>query len=140
MQLDAICMRESSVMFEAVMRIIHRWQIPFSCTPPNFWSCCSVFQAELAEHIPVIKTSVAGTRLIGRMTVGLSPTDFFHVESSHFCCLRESQTSLVCKAPLWNVRWIVQETRTACYFQALLQIKVRISDQSTKKEQLASSQ
>ena len=31
---------------------------------------CSVFQAELAEHIPVIKTSVAGTRLVGRMTVG----------------------------------------------------------------------
>ena len=31
---------------------------------------CSVFQAELAEHIPVIKTSVSGTRLVGRMTVG----------------------------------------------------------------------
>jgi translation initiation factor 6 len=31
---------------------------------------CSVFQAELAEHIPVIKTSIAGTRLVGRMTVG----------------------------------------------------------------------
>ena len=34
-------------------------------------SCsCSVFEAELAEHIPVIKTSIAGTRLVGRMTVG----------------------------------------------------------------------
>jgi translation initiation factor 6 len=33
----------------------------------NFYS---VFQAELAEHIPVIKTSIAGTRLVGRMTVG----------------------------------------------------------------------
>lgn len=30
----------------------------------------SVFEAELADHIPVIKTSVAGTRLVGRMTVG----------------------------------------------------------------------
>jgi hypothetical protein len=33
----------------------------------NFYS---VFEAELSDHIPVIKTSVAGTRLVGRMTVG----------------------------------------------------------------------
>lgn len=33
----------------------------------NFYS---VFEAELADHIPVIKASVAGTRLVGRMTVG----------------------------------------------------------------------
>eukprot|EP00887_Chlorella_sp_A99_P001457 scaffold8.g1457.t1 len=33
----------------------------------NFYS---VFEADLADHIPVIKTSVAGTRLVGRMTVG----------------------------------------------------------------------
>jgi translation initiation factor 6 len=33
----------------------------------NFYS---VFEAELADHIPVIKTSVAGTRLVGRLTVG----------------------------------------------------------------------
>ena len=32
--------------------------------------CRSVFEAELADHIPVIKTSVAGTRLVGRLTVG----------------------------------------------------------------------
>jgi hypothetical protein len=30
----------------------------------------SVFEAELADHIPVVKTSIAGTRLVGRMTVG----------------------------------------------------------------------
>lgn len=30
----------------------------------------SVFEAELADHIPVVKTSVAGTRLVGRVTVG----------------------------------------------------------------------
>lgn len=29
-----------------------------------------MFEAELADHIPVIKTSVAGTRLAGRMLVG----------------------------------------------------------------------
>ncbi|KAL6776065.1 EIF6 [Auxenochlorella protothecoides x Auxenochlorella symbiontica] len=33
----------------------------------NFYS---VFEAELADHIPVIKTSLAGTRLVGRMSVG----------------------------------------------------------------------
>jgi translation initiation factor 6 len=33
----------------------------------NFYS---VFEAELAEHIPVIHTSIAGTRIIGRMCVG----------------------------------------------------------------------
>lgn len=33
----------------------------------NFYS---VFEAELADHIPVIKTSVAGTRLVGRVCVG----------------------------------------------------------------------
>lgn len=33
----------------------------------NFYS---VFEAELADHIPVIKTSIAGTRLVGRMVVG----------------------------------------------------------------------
>lgn len=31
---------------------------------------CSVFEAELADHIPVVKTSIAGTRLVGRLTVG----------------------------------------------------------------------
>lgn len=33
----------------------------------NFYS---VFEAELADHIPVIHTSIAGTRIIGRMTAG----------------------------------------------------------------------
>lgn len=33
-----------------------------------WWS--SVFEAELAEHIPVVKTAVAGTRLVGRLCVG----------------------------------------------------------------------
>ena len=39
--------------------------LPGPPTPP-----AAVFEAELADHIPVIKTSVAGTRLVGRMTVG----------------------------------------------------------------------
>lgn len=29
-----------------------------------------MFEAELADHVPVIKSSIAGTRLVGRMTVG----------------------------------------------------------------------
>jgi len=30
----------------------------------------SVFEAELGDHIPVVRTSIAGTRLVGRLTVG----------------------------------------------------------------------
>ena len=33
----------------------------------NFYS---VFESELADHIPVVQTSIAGTRIIGRMIVG----------------------------------------------------------------------
>ncbi|CAD7705033.1 unnamed protein product [Ostreobium quekettii] len=33
----------------------------------NFYS---VFESELADHIPVVKAPVAGTRLVGRMTAG----------------------------------------------------------------------
>lgn len=33
----------------------------------NFFS---VFEGELAEHIPVVQTSIAGTRIVGRVTVG----------------------------------------------------------------------
>jgi len=33
----------------------------------NFYS---IFESELAEHIPVVHTSIAGTRIIGRMCVG----------------------------------------------------------------------
>ncbi len=40
------------------------------CCPSSCLLLTAVFEAELADHIPVIKTSVAGTRLVGRMTVG----------------------------------------------------------------------
>mmetsp|Transcript_7877 Transcript_7877/g.17349 ORF Transcript_7877/g.17349 Transcript_7877/m.17349 type:complete len:137 (-) Transcript_7877:1147-1557(-) len=33
----------------------------------NFYS---LFEAELADHIPVVQTSIAGTRIVGRVTVG----------------------------------------------------------------------
>ena len=33
----------------------------------NFYS---VFEAELADHVPVVQTSIAGTRIVGRVTVG----------------------------------------------------------------------
>lgn len=35
-----------------------------------FDSCYSVFESELSDTIPVIHTSVAGCRIIGRLTVG----------------------------------------------------------------------
>ena len=34
----------------------------------NQW--CSVFESELADVIPVIHTSIAGTRIVGRLTAG----------------------------------------------------------------------
>lgn len=33
----------------------------------NFYS---VFEAELSDHVPVVKASIAGTRLVGRLTAG----------------------------------------------------------------------
>jgi translation initiation factor 6 len=33
----------------------------------NFYS---VFESELADHIPVVHCSIAGTRIVGRMCVG----------------------------------------------------------------------
>ena len=37
----------------------------------NFYS---VFEQELADHIPVIHTSIAGCRFVGRVAVGILPT------------------------------------------------------------------
>lgn len=31
---------------------------------------CSVFESELADVIPVVKTSIGGTRIIGRLCAG----------------------------------------------------------------------
>jgi len=33
--------------------------------------CCSVFEGALSDHIPVVHTSIAGCRIIGRMCAGL---------------------------------------------------------------------
>ena len=51
----------------------------------NFYSC---FEAELADHIPVVHCSIAGTRIIGRMTAGnrkglLLPTTATDQELQH---------------------------------------------------------
>ncbi len=37
----------------------------------NFYS---VFEQELSDHIPVVHTSIAGCRFVGRVTVGKRPT------------------------------------------------------------------
>ena len=50
---------------------------------------CSVFEAELSEHIPVVRTSIAGTRLVGRVTVGAA-----------FFCLRLCNAHVVQHEPL----------------------------------------
>lgn len=50
--------------------------------------CCSIFEGELAETIPVIHTSLSGCRIIGRMCVGnknglLVPSTTFDTELQH---------------------------------------------------------
>lgn len=35
-----------------------------------YFDLCSTFEAELQDVIPVVKASIAGTRVIGRMCVG----------------------------------------------------------------------
>ena len=39
----------------------------------NFFSS---FEAELADVIPVVQTSIAGTRIIGRLTAGMPPATY----------------------------------------------------------------
>jgi len=50
----------------------------FSCLTNSYALCAiggsenfySVFEQELADHIPVVHTSIAGCRFVGRVTVG----------------------------------------------------------------------
>ena len=49
----------------------------------------SVFESELGDVIPVVHTSVAGTRIIGRMTTG----------NKHGLLLPSTTTDQVCSAP-----------------------------------------
>lgn len=48
---------------------------------------CSAFEAELADVIPVVKTSIAGTRIIGRLLAG---NDHFFPLSHTKCLLDEA--------------------------------------------------
>lgn len=47
----------------------------------NFYS---VFEQELADHIPVVHTSIAGCRFVGRVTVGAKDTAFRNIMQSSF--------------------------------------------------------
>lgn len=54
----------------------------------NIIGISSVFEAELADSIPVVHTSIAGCRIIGRLTVGnknglLVPSSTTDVELQH---------------------------------------------------------
>jgi len=47
----------------------YRWA-DSACLTLARLTCCSIFEAELSGEIPIIKTSLAGTRLVGRLSVG----------------------------------------------------------------------
>jgi len=49
-----------------------------------FSSKCSVFEAELADVIPVCHTTIAGTRIVGRLTAGQVVYLDFSIYASHF--------------------------------------------------------
>jgi translation initiation factor 6 len=61
------CVFENSNDIGVFAKLTNAYCIVAPGAAENFYS---VFEAELAEHIPVIKSSVAGTRLVGRVTVG----------------------------------------------------------------------
>lgn len=48
-------------------------------------SLCSVFESELAGVIPVVKTSIGGTRIIGRLCAGKGYECFFWSDMLIFC-------------------------------------------------------
>jgi len=73
----------------------------------NFYS---IFESELADHIPVIHTSIAGVRIIGRLTAGTS--------LGIYCC-----TSCFSFANLRCWQRIPQATRMVCWFHPLPLIK-----------------
>lgn len=58
----------------------------------NFYS---VFEQELADHIPVVHTSIAGCRFVGRVTVGEWYACDLLPFSSHRCCLLKIDTAKV---------------------------------------------
>lgn len=83
------------------------------------FSSCSVFEAELADHIPVIKTSIAGTRLVGRMCVGKVGLPCRHLLLPEYVMFQPGlSVNLQCYLTC------LQETRTVCCYQTPLQIKV----------------
>lgn len=36
----------------------------------NFYPCHSVFEAELQDVVPICRATIAGTRIVGRLTAG----------------------------------------------------------------------
>ena len=50
-------------------RITNKYALVTSGGPESFYS---VIESELAEHIPVVRCSIAGCRFVGRVTVGES--------------------------------------------------------------------
>lgn len=56
----------------------------------------SVFESELSDHIPVVKTSVAGTRLVGRMTVGMCTAWRLRCVHAQLC---QQATAMACSSP-----------------------------------------
>ncbi len=59
---------ESSNEIEVFANLTNAYCLTAIGGSENFYS---VFEQELADHIPVIHTSISGCRFVGRVTVGM---------------------------------------------------------------------
>lgn len=74
----------------------------------------SLFEGELSEAVPVVHTTIAGTRIIGRMCAGVSCVPYL---TSGFCASRAVNLNACC------TQRFLQETATDCLFPCRLPIR-----------------
>ena len=84
-----------------------------SVSPSDPGVACSVLEAELAGGVPVVRSSVAGTRIVGRLCVGEDLAVFFHLLEA-WCLANVLSLYLPGR----------QVTREGCFFRIPPPIKV----------------
>lgn len=105
------------------------WNPFFQYYVSNFFGLGSTFEAELGDVIPVVKASIAGTRVIGRMCVGKS----FHLNNIRLLntiCVLERIFLLSCLYWSWpfmslpwaRMGWVEHVTHTNSKMPPLVQV------------------
>jgi translation initiation factor 6 (eIF-6) len=101
-----IACRFSSVETEIIVSLNRQVGIGGS---ENFYS---VFESELADHIPVVHCSIAGTRIVGRMCVG-------EMHLALFACPSESE-SFVSQGIAKDCFFPIQQLTKKCFTLEIL--------------------